>query len=97
MANNLIISYDLAQPGKNYQAIHDAIEKIPAPRVQLLESVFFVKTLLEANHVADILFASMDKNDKLFVIDATHNAIVWRGDVKRIPVTDFVQYHWWSP
>jgi hypothetical protein len=62
----LLITYDLRQPGRNYQGLHQAI-KTTGNWIKVLESVWLVSTQLTTSAVRDRLRQHMDSNDGLFV------------------------------
>lgn len=72
MANNLIVSYDLYAPTKNYEAVADAIKLLGA-WAHVQKSVWYVKSEHTASTAADKIWAAMDANDSLIVVDATNN------------------------
>ncbi len=78
MANNIFVSYDLHQPGRNY---HQVIERIKQLGLcaKPLESMWYVKTEMTAKQVRDYVWAGMDGNDSLLVVDATNNDAAWQN------------------
>lgn len=60
-----LVTYDLRQPGRNYQALYDALEAYPCCRG--LESVWFIKSNSNSSDIRDRLKAYIDSNDRLFV------------------------------
>ena len=78
MANNLIISYDLRKPGRNYESVYEAIKSL-GNSTRVVESTWYVNSLRSAEQAFDIVFAQCDENDVLFVVDATNNAAVWQN------------------
>lgn len=95
MTNNLIIFYDLHKPGQNHDIVKQTIENLPAPKIHLQSSVFYVSTLMTAGQVADRVFSVMDLNDQLIVVDATNKMITFRGNIS-LQTKNFIQYHWFS-
>jgi len=78
MANNVFISYDLYQSKENYEQVRTLIEGMGEwSRIHL--SLWFVKTELSAHDVATKIRAAMESNDKLIVVDASHNTAYWYG------------------
>jgi len=65
--NNLLVSYDLMRPGKNYQPVYDYLESF-SDRVKPLQSVYLIRTAKTAVQVRDELIAKVDSNDKILVI-----------------------------
>lgn len=76
MANNLFISYDLNSTGQNYTAVAEAIKSLGA-WAKVHKSVWYVNSHLSADEAANRVWASMDSNDNLIVIDASNNHAHW--------------------
>ncbi|MEG1054968.1 MAG: hypothetical protein RSF79_23365 [Janthinobacterium sp.] len=72
MANNFFVSYDLMAPGQHYERVSNAI-KATGDWAKVELSFFYVKSTMTVKELADHVWASMDSNDKLMVIDATSN------------------------
>ncbi len=91
MANNLFVSYDLHEPGKNYEAVIEAIKAL-GNWAKVHYSLWYVNSNLTAKQVAERVRATMDANDKLLVIDASNNDAYWYNlDTE---VSDFIQQNW---
>jgi hypothetical protein len=73
-----MISYDLAQPGRNYATLSAALERIGAKRV--LFSQWLLATHSSPAQVRDYLVTSggLDSNDRLLVVEVKRNA-AWTG------------------
>jgi CRISPR/Cas system-associated endoribonuclease Cas2 len=78
MANNLIISYDLNNPGQNYERLIEAIKGLGS-WAKIQKSVWYVDSSLTAVQVVTHLWARMDASDSLFVVDATSGQCAWQG------------------
>lgn len=76
--NTLLIGYDLNQPGKNYDALIDAIKGISGTYWHHLDSTWLVETTLTPVEVRDLLSAYLDSSDELLVLTASAPA-AWRG------------------
>lgn len=76
MANNLFISYDLNSTGQNYTAVAEAIKSLGA-WAKVHKSVWYVNSNLSSDEAAQKVWASMDRNDNLIVIDASNNNANW--------------------
>lgn len=78
MANgrNLFISYDLHNPGKNYEAVAIAIKKLGNWAKPNL-SYWYVDSAYSASQAAIAVWAVMDANDKLIVVDTKTNEAAW--------------------
>ena len=72
MANNLFISYDLNSPGQDYT---NAIKEIQTlgKWAAVQKSLWYVISTLTAQQAAERVWAKMDSNDSLIVIDTTNN------------------------
>lgn len=66
---NLVIAYDLINPGQNYERVQSAIKAL-GPWYKLQYSLFYVQSRLSASQAHLAVRAAMDVNDKLCVIDA---------------------------
>ena len=89
--NNLFISYDLKNPGQNYDRVITAIKTLGSwAKVQY--SLFYVSSAYSAKQAAEVVWRAQDANDTLIVIDTTANDAVWYGiDPK---VSAFMQQSW---
>ena len=91
MANNLLVSYDLHQPGQNYDAVIAEIKKLGGwAKVQY--SLWYVKSQLSASDASKQVWAVMDQNDTLIVIDATNNNASWYNLSNE--VSEFIKDNW---
>lgn len=91
MANNLFISYDLFVPGQSYDKVAEAIKSLGTwAKIQM--SFWYVKSNHSANKAAEIIWATMDANDSLIVVDATNNNAFWYN--LKPEVSKFIQDHW---
>jgi hypothetical protein len=66
---NLFIAYDLMSPGQSYDTVRDAIKALGQWH-QFQYSLFYVSTVLSPREAYDRVILSMDRNDRLAVIDA---------------------------
>jgi len=71
MAHNLFIAFDLIKPIQNYEAVHDRIKAIGTWYLHAQQSLFYVHTHLSPQAAHQAVWAVMDSNDKLIVVDAT--------------------------
>lgn len=62
---NVLITYDLRAPGRDYEKVYDYLKKLPAKRG--LESVWFARTEKSAAEIRDDLKKLVDANDRVFV------------------------------
>ncbi|WP_140941993.1 hypothetical protein [Prosthecodimorpha hirschii] len=78
MSNNLHISYDLNDPGQNYEKVAEAI-KATGSWAKIQKSFWYSNSSLTAEQAVNAIWPAMDKNDSLYVVDATNNTAAWRG------------------
>lgn len=91
MANNLFISYDLYKPSQNYDTVIEEIKKLGDwAKVHL--SLWYANSSLSAAEASKRVWAVMDANDKLIVIDATNNNASWYNLDDE--VSKYLQDHW---
>ena len=89
--NNLFISYDLKNPGQNYDRVITAIKGLGSwAKVQY--SLWYVSSNYSATQAAEIVRRAQDANDTLIAIDATNNDASWYGIGQE--VTQFLQRTW---
>lgn len=91
MANNLIISYDLISPGQNYEKVAEKIKSL-GMWAKVHKSVWYVKSTYSASDASSIVWAVMDKNDTLFVVDSTNNQASWYNLSEE--VSKFIKEKW---
>lgn len=78
MANNLTISYDLHEPGKNYDRVIGAIKGLGS-WAKIHYSVWYVKSSLTAEQARDAIVRALDSNDSVYVVDATNQNAAWHN------------------
>lgn len=78
MANNLLISYDLHEPGKSYDRVIDKIKTLGG-WAKIHFSYWYVDSTLTAAQAASAVWSVMDANDSVFVVDATNNVAAWNN------------------
>lgn len=91
MANNLFVSYDLHQPGQNYEAVIKAIKSL-GNWAKVHKSLWYVNSSHTASSAVDVVWGKMDKNDTIIVIDATNKNAAWRNLSDE--VSKYIQNHW---
>lgn len=91
MANNLHISYDLHVPGQNYEKVADAIKSLGS-WAKVHQSFWYVKSTKTATEACEVVWASMDANDSVYVVDATNNNAAWQNLSDE--VSEFIKNHW---
>lgn len=91
MAKNLFVSYDLNAPGKDYAKVIEAVKSLGAwAKVQ--KSFWYVRSSYTAEQAAKIIWAQMDSNDSLLVVDSTGNDAYWFNLSEQ--VSKHIQDHW---
>lgn len=91
MANNLFVSYDLIQPGQKYETVIAEIKKLGS-WAKVHYSLWYVKSQLSASEASKRVWALMDSNDKLIVIDSTNNNASWYNLDEQ--VSQFIKDQW---
>lgn len=91
MANNLIVSYDLHQPGQDYTPVIEAIKDLGS-WAKIHRSVWYVSSDFSASEAVNKVWPTMDRNDSLFVVDATNKNAAWQNLSNE--VSDFIKSHW---
>ena len=76
MANNYLITYDLNKQGQNYTNLIAAIKTF-SRWAHVQDSVWYIKSPMEAASVRDFLSQHIDSNDSLFV--AKMSSAAWKG------------------
>ncbi len=74
-----IIEYDLRQPGRNYDALYNAIKNY-GTWARITESTWFIKTTETCVQVRDKLSKQMDSNDRIFVGELS-GAAAWKNTI----------------
>lgn len=77
MKRVLIVSYDLVNPGQNYEALLKRIKSYPS-WARLGGSAYLILTDATPAQVRDYLGSVVDQNDKLYV-GASPAPSAWRG------------------
>lgn len=78
MANNLIITYDLGVPGRNYQAVSDAIKSLGSS-VRVQGSVWYVNSRYSTTDALSVVRRALDANDTLMVVNTSANNASWHN------------------
>jgi hypothetical protein len=73
MIQSMLVTYDLCNPGKNYDGLINAIRAYPFAECVCL-SAWIIKTADTCTSVRDYLLLFMDSNDRLFVAALTSEA-----------------------
>lgn len=78
MGNNLHISYDLNSPGQDYDEVIKAIKSLGS-WAKIHKSFWYVNSPKTAKEACAIVWAKCDKNDTVYVVDATNNSATWQN------------------
>jgi hypothetical protein len=70
---NYLVAYDLMAPGQRYPAVEKAIQA-QGTACKLLNTTWYLKSGAALNAVRDAIWAVMDANDKLLVVQAENAA-----------------------
>ena len=73
-----IVSYDLRAPGRNYQALYEAIKTQFSGACPLVESTWLIRSNKDAEGVRNVLMQHMDTNDAVVVFEWSGVA-AWSG------------------
>lgn len=91
MSNNLHVSYDLYAPGQNYEKVIDRVKGL-GDWAKIHKSYWYVNSSLTAEQARAHVWAVMDANDSLYVVDATNNSAAWNNLSDE--VSNFIQDQW---
>jgi hypothetical protein len=91
LANNLHISYDLINPGQSYDRLIEKIKELGS-WAKVGYSFWYVRSSYTSAEARDFLLPYLDKNDKIYVVDATNGAAAWQNISAE--VSDFVREKW---
>jgi hypothetical protein len=89
MKTHIIVSYDLISPGQHYKKVAEAIKSL-GEWTKVLESLWYVRTDHTLEESVNVIWASMDSNDKLFVTEISDAA--WRNLLPE--PAKLMQAHW---
>ena len=68
---NYFVTYDLFDPGQNYDAVEKAIQA-SGRAVKLLQTVWYLSSSLKGEDIRTKVWSAMDSNDRLLVIEASN-------------------------
>lgn len=91
MANNLHISYDLNNPGQNYEVVIAKIKSLGS-WAKIHKSYWFVKSNLSAEEACKAVWAVMDKTDTVYVVNSSRNEAAWQNI--NPDASKFIQDQW---
>jgi len=82
-----MIGYDLRQPGRNYDSLHEAIKSYGL-WCHALDSTWLVETGKTAKQILEHLMQHIDSNDALMVIQVLEN---WYATGLKREIFDWLQ------
>lgn len=91
MANNLHVSYDLYAPGQDYEKVIAAVKELGG-WAKIHKSFWYVNSTYTAAQACAHVWAVMDTNDSLYVVDASNNTAAWQNLSDE--VADFIKDRW---
>jgi len=71
-----VVSYDLRKPGQDYKGLFDALQASPS-WWHYLESTWLIATSENANELYNRLWAHLDRDDSILVIQAGADRQGW--------------------
>lgn len=74
--NTYLVSYDLIKPGKDYTTLIAHL-KTYSNWAKPLESVWLVKSSLDASGLRDTIQRHTDANDKILIVKVTSETAAW--------------------
>lgn len=74
MAYNLVVGYDLINPGQSYDRVQAKIQSL-GRWYKLQYSLFYLHSEFNAQQVHGAVREAMDANDRLTVVEANHAVI----------------------
>lgn len=66
-----LITYDLNDPGQDYDDLYDAIKQLASSWIHPLDSTWFIKSSSSASDIRDRLKDVLDESDKVIVMRAS--------------------------
>lgn len=68
---NYFVAYDLDSPGQNYLLVEKAVSALGLA-IKIQYSMYYLKSNLSLADIENKIWASMDSNDRLIVIEAVN-------------------------
>ncbi|WP_199483263.1 hypothetical protein [Vibrio owensii] len=93
MTNNLFISYNLNSSRQDYLEIIEEIQSL-GRWAKVHNSFWFVKSNMSAEEVARKVWAKMDANDSLMVVDSVTNDGYWYNS-SPYDISTFILDNWY--
>lgn len=93
MGNNLQISYDLYKEGQNYSVVIAKIKTL-GNWAKIHKSFWYVNSTMTAAEAVSAIWAVMDKNDTVYVVDATNKTAAWQNISAE--AASYIKEQWWK-
>ncbi len=91
-ARNIFVAIELFRPERGDDRIRDAIEAFGCVWAKLNANLFYLHGELDAEYVGKKVWAAMNMDDKLVVIDSTKNDARWFNIKPK--VSEFLIKNW---
>jgi hypothetical protein len=91
-AHNIFVSYDLFNPERGDERIQQTIEAFGCVWARISRTVFYLHGEVDANLVGTKIWAAMNMDDRLVVIDTTKNDARWYNI--KPEVSEFMVKNW---
>ncbi|MGE4062706.1 MAG: hypothetical protein AB7E79_05000 [Rhodospirillaceae bacterium] len=89
---NIFVAYELLRPERGDDRISQTIEAFGCAWARINKTVFYIHGDLDAQYVGNKVWAAMNMDDKLVVIDATKNDARWYNIKPEI--SEFLVANW---
>ena len=66
---NYFVTYDLYDPGQNYEAVEKAVQQC-GDAGKVLQTVWYLSSAMSGEQIRSKVWSAMDANDRLLVIEA---------------------------
>jgi hypothetical protein len=89
---NFFVAFELLRPERGDERVTQAIEAFGCARARINKNVFYMHGDLDAEFVGKKVWAAMNMDDKLVVIDASKNDARWYN--VKPEISDFLVANW---
>lgn len=89
---NIFIAFELFRPERGDERIAETVEAFGCPWARINKNVFYLHGDLDAPYVGGKVWAAMNMDDKLVVIDASKNDARWYNIKPEI--SEFLVANW---
>ncbi len=91
-ARNIFVAFELFRPERGDDRIRDTVEAFGCVWARINKNVFYLHGELDAEYDGNKVWAAMNMDDKLVVIDSTKNDARWYNI--KPEVSEFLMKHW---